>query len=175
MKRYWEYLKYVLRHKWFVSLECFKRGLIWQGIMHDMSKFLPSEFIPYAKFFYASDGSKINRRDSTGYYKPDDTGDKQFDFAWLLHQKRNRHHWQWWILPKDDGTTKCFRIPKRYVLEMICDWRGAGKAQGVPMSNDPDNWAETRNWFLKNKNKMTFHPDTLIDIFSFLDPEGVHQ
>jgi hypothetical protein len=93
MKRHWEYLKYVVRHRWFVMLACFQHGLIWRGLVHDLSKFLPSEWFPYARFFYEPNGTKKTRRDKSGYYKPTDTGDSAFDFAWLLHQKRNRHHW----------------------------------------------------------------------------------
>lgn len=151
MRRYIMYLKYIIRHKWFVFIECIKCGLIWRGIKHDWAKFLPSELIPYARFFYEPDGTKRQIRDKTGYYKPDDTGDSNFDFAWLLHQKRSDHHWQWWILPKDDGTVKVFPMSLKARKEMICDWRGAGRAQGTP---------DTMAWYEKNKGKMTFHEDT---------------
>lgn len=161
MKRYLNYLKYLLRHKWYVLVECWKKGLLYRGVFHDMSKFYPSELIPYAKFFYNSDGSPRQIRDKTGYYKPTDTGDKAFDFAWLLHQKRNRHHWQFWILPEDNGGTKILEIPIRDIMEMVCDWRGAGKAQG----NFNDD--ATINWYEKNKEKMTIHPDSrkIIELF----------
>ena len=49
---YWKYLKAVLKHKWFVFIECRKLGIPWLGVIHDLSKFLPSEFIPYARYFY---------------------------------------------------------------------------------------------------------------------------
>jgi hypothetical protein len=49
---YWKYFKYVVKHKWYVFVACCKQGIIWRGIIHDMSKFLPSEFIPYARFFH---------------------------------------------------------------------------------------------------------------------------
>lgn len=52
MIKYLKYLRYLLRHKWYVGIECFKRGLYWRGIIHDMSKFRPAEFIPYTNFFY---------------------------------------------------------------------------------------------------------------------------
>lgn len=55
MEKYWKYFKYVIRHKWYVLIECFKKGQYWRGITHDLSKFLPDEFIPYAKYFYAED------------------------------------------------------------------------------------------------------------------------
>ena len=148
MKRYLVYLWYVLRHKWFVFWECCRLGIPWLGILHDWSKFLPSEFIPYARYFYDPDGSPKQVRDETGYYKPTNTGDLAFDFAWLLHQKRNRHHWQWWILPEDEGGTKVLPMPAEYLLEMLADWVGAGLAQGTP---------DIVGWYNKNRSKLTLH------------------
>ena len=159
MTKYFKYLSYVLRHKWYVTVECFHRGIIWRELLHDLSKFYPSEFIPYANYFYGN-GNNIKRgRDKTGYYKPTDTGDKAFDFAWLLHQKRNKHHWQWWILPTDEEGVKIFEIPEPYKTEMLCDWIGAGKAQGkFSPINDP--LQETRIWWNANNHKMQLHPNT---------------
>jgi len=138
---------YVLKHKWFVMVECFKLGLYWRGITHDMSKLLPSEWFPYTNFFYGKKAVPV--RDSTGYYKPTDTGDSLFDFAWLLHQKRNDHHWQWWVLPKDNGGEKVLQMSWDAIREMVCDWRGAGRAQGTP---------DVVAWYLKNGTKMRLHP-----------------
>jgi hypothetical protein len=143
------YLWYVIRHKWFVYIEARKLGIGWLGLLHDWSKLKPSEFMPYAMFFYGPRSKKV--RDDTGYYKPTDTGDQAFDFAWLLHQKRNKHHWQWWVLPEDEGGIKAIEIPERYMKEMLADWRGAGRAQGTP---------DTRRWYDKNKHKMTLHTKT---------------
>lgn len=144
-----KYLKGLLRHKWFVFLECSKRGIIWRGLVHDASKFLPSEWFAYANFFYGP--KAVQRRDKTGYYKPTDTGDLAFDFAWLLHQKRNKHHWQWWVLPEDEGGLKILEMSPTYRLEMVCDWRGAGKAYGTP---------DTKAWYVKNQGKMKLGPET---------------
>lgn len=165
MKRHWQYALYVFRHRWFVMVECFKLGLIWRGLVHDLSKFRPSEWFPYATHFFGpnshhKDGSHAAKgiqtgRDKTGYYKPTDTGDPAFDFAWLLHQKRNRHHWQWWILPEDGGGVKILPIPEKYVEEMVCDWRGAGRAQGLTKD-----WRNPRPYFEANNAKMQLHPDT---------------
>ena len=159
MKKEIKYLNYLLRHKWYVGIECFKKGLIWQGLMHDLSKFLPSEFIPYANYFYGEKNDIKRGRNETGYYKPTDTGDKAFDFAWLLHQKRNRHHWQWWILPEDEGGVKILEIREPYLTEMICDWVGAGKAQGH-FSPKNDKYFETRKWWIANNNKMQLNKIT---------------
>jgi len=142
---YGKYLNYLLRHKYFVFLECCKLKVPWLGLIHDWSKFRLSEFIPYAKHFYAA-GSNIQKgRDETGYYQAGNTEDDKFNFAWLLHQKRNAHHWQYWLLPMDDGSTKVFEMPTKYRKEMLADWRGAGKAQGTP---------DTKAWYNKNKYKM---------------------
>jgi len=46
------YLRYVLRHKWFVLLACWRAGLYWRGIVHDWHKFLPSEWFPYVEHFH---------------------------------------------------------------------------------------------------------------------------
>ncbi len=154
MLAYIRYLWYVIRHKWFVMIECWKVRLYWLGITHDISKLLPDEFFPYASHFYGRDSKKYQdeRKRQGGYYKPTDTGDAAFDYAWLLHQKRNKHHWQWWILPEDEGKIKVLEMPEKYRLEMFCDWVGAGKAQGY--SNN------TREWYLKHKDKMQLDPKT---------------
>ena len=149
--KYIRYLWYLIRHKWFVFLECHKNGLTWLGIIHDCSKLLPSEFFPYAEHFHGKKAHGIKTgRDSTGYYKPTDTGDPAFDFAWMLHLKRNKHHWQWWILPEDYGGVKVLQISDKYRNEMICDWKGASKAQG--------HGGDIIDWWAANREKMVFHP-----------------
>ena len=132
---YLKYLWYVIKHKWFVIVECFKVGLYWRGLIHDLSKFLPSEFIPYAIYFY---GNGKN--------------DKEFDKSWLLHQKRNPHHWQYWLLYEDEGQLKTLNMPIKYRKEMLCDWIGAGKA-----ITGKDN---TKKWYELNKNNMLLNRDT---------------
>lgn len=164
---YLKYLRYVVRHKWFVMKECFRRGLIWRGLMHDNSKFYPAEFIPYARFFY---GDKKPKRDKTGYYKPTDTGDAAFDFSWLLHQKRNDHHWQWWILPEDEGGIKVLPMADDALIEMVCDWVGAGKAQGFISPPDKP-MQECQNWYEKNKHKINLHPNTRENVEYILTTE----
>jgi len=145
MTCYDRYLWYVLRHKWFVFIECCRLGIPWQGLLHDLSKFRPSEFFPYARHFYPGNGLTRIWRDKTGYYKPTDTGDAAFDFAWFLHQKRNPHHWQYWIFPADPGHEKILRMPERYVKEMVADWKGAGRAQNRP---------DVVGWYEKHKDDI---------------------
>jgi hypothetical protein len=121
-------------------------GLWWQGIIHDWHKFLPSEFIPYMNHF--GDGIKTGRN-KTGYYKPTDTGDKKFDDAWFLHQKRGPHHWQYWCLPDEGEGLKVLEIPLKYRKEMIADWLGASRAQGFT-----EGLISIKKWYVENQHKM---------------------
>ena len=138
---YYNYLKHLLRHKWFVFLYACEYGIPWLGIIHDFSKFLPWEFFPYAKYFYPGDSP--NNRDHG----------LDFDVAWNHHQKHNKHHWQYYLLTNDNDVpqTRPLSIPERYILELISDWRGAGRAYGNP---------NTLDWYNENKHKQTIHPDT---------------
>ena len=154
---YFKYFKYVIKHKWFVFLECIKRkgtlkyriSLSIQGLTHDLSKFRPSEFIPYARYFY---GNYMKYSDASPgvkslYYGPyHEDIEKAFDYAWLLHIHRNPHHWQHWLLQEDDGNLKIMPMPIKYLSEMGCDWVGAGKA-----ITGKDNINE---WYNKNKDKI---------------------
>lgn len=148
MQKHWKYLGYVVRHRWFVFLEACKLGIPWRGLMHDMSKFRPSEWLPYAEHFK---GGIQRGRDSTGYYCAGNTGDAKFDFARHLHQKRNPHHWQWWVLQLNHELTKVLPMPDKYRREMLADWRGAGRAQGTP---------DTRAWYIKHYHDIILHEDT---------------
>jgi len=147
VKAHLQYARYVIRHKWLVFIECCKLGIPVLGLLHDWSKLRPDEWFPYVNFFYGK--AAKSRRDETGYYKPTDTGDAAFDFAWLLHQKRNRHHWQWYVLPEDEGGLKVLDMPMRYRKEMLADWRGVGRALGTP---------NTCAWYDKHYDHMQLHP-----------------
>lgn len=160
-----KYLSYVLRHKWFVMLECWKRGLYWRGFVHDLTKFLPCEWNPYVDYFYGKKGDDVTKgRTKDGVYKPDNRP-KAFDYAWLHHQKFNKHHWQYWILIKDQEEPLVLPMPDKYVIEMLCDWRGAGRAQG---NVESDSWIETKMWYERNRTNMQLHPFTRDYVEMFL-------
>ena len=58
-------------------------------------------------------------KDKKGFYKPSDTGDMAFEMAWLKHCRRNKHHWQYWVVP-ECPEDKVYEMPRTYVLEMVC-------------------------------------------------------
>ncbi len=149
MMRHIQYLKYVLRHKGFVLLASLRIGAsIWSAITHDASKFRPSEWIPYARCFYAPDGSKQYKEDSS------------FSLAWNDHQKRNKHHYQYWVILWDRGEYEPLEMPRKYILEMIADWMGAGRAI-------TGKW-EVKQWYENNKEKMKLETITRRTVESIL-------
>lgn len=153
-----KYLRYVIRHKWFVFQAGLKTGApIWRLIVHDWSKFLPCEWIPYARFFYGDfpDAAVTGRFVVDFGHNPRDFKDvvaAEFDEAWLHHQHMSPHHWQHWLLREDSGNTKALQMPEHFVREMVADWAGAGKAI-------TGRW-EVAEWYGKNKDKMVLHERT---------------
>ncbi len=160
--RHTKYGKYVFVHKWYVMIECFKIGLFWKGLVHDLDKFKPKQWLAYARYFHEKDGTRKTIRDKTGYYKPHDTGDIDFDLAVKYHNQRNSHHWQFWCCPKDKGGVRTFEMPMKDVKEMICDWIGAGHAQKI------DNWQDPTSWWKANQNKMQLDIHSILKIESNL-------
>lgn len=149
-----KYLRYVLRHKWYTFIECCKLGVPLLGLLHDLSKFSWSEWSPYVEYFY---GKRYSDHDlklaaSLGVFvKSDAELEYDFNVAWNHHQKRNKHHWQYWVLREDEGYMVVLPMPDQYRREMLADWKGAGKALGKP---------DTRTWYLKNRNLILLHVDT---------------
>lgn len=138
MKYFWMTLK----HKWFVLLASFKVDLpLWRAIVHDLSKFTLAELLHYDRWFF---GGKTN---PVGFAR-----------AWLYHQNRNPHHWEYWIVRTDHTNGKsgvvdgCLKMPDVYVREMIADWMGASKAH-------TGSWDMTE-WLEKNLPKVRLHPAT---------------
>ena len=155
---YWKYLKSQIRHKWYVFRECCKLGIPWLGIIHDLSKFSPSEWRGYARYFYGNypEWATMDAWGKSYYTGPTkESVARDFDIAWLHHQHRNKHHWQRWLLTLDsarsDGKLIALPMPDRYRREMLADWRGAGRAYGNP---------DTRGWYLENRDGMTLHENT---------------
>ena len=80
------HFKTITRHKILVAKGCFKLGLYYQGIMHDMSKYSPTEFLAGAKYYQGTASPNNAER-----------MDKGISTAWLHHKGRNRHHFEYWI------------------------------------------------------------------------------
>lgn len=145
MAKHLLYLKYVLRHKWFVFWACMElRVPLWQAIIHDWHKFLPDEWRPYVNHFY---GDNLL---PTALVKAQRK--KAFDVAWLKHQNRAPHHWQYWLRFDDAGQEIVMDMPVRFRREMLADWRGAGLAITGK--------ANTLEWYTPRRDGIKLHPHT---------------
>lgn len=145
---YWKNLKHILLHKWYVLQECFKERLYWQGLIHDLSKFHPLEFIRYAQNFYGNYGGDVQ---ITNAIK------ERFSYAWLHHQHCNKHHWNYWVV--NQNKKEALDMPVRYAREMICDWKAKARELGDTAID----------FYLKNKDKMVLAAATTVFIESKLE------
>lgn len=150
LKMYWRYFWYVVQHKKNVGIECLKMGMPIHAITHDLSKFLPSEFIPYAKFFQATDRTKV--------YKTEDERNEDFQKGWCYHQKRNKHHWNYWVSVTRKDEIVPLPMPVKYIRQMIADWNGMARKFG----------GATWQYFEKNKDTMILHDETRYVIHQLL-------
>ena len=154
MNKAWRHLKTVMKHKAVVYKECKACGIWWQGVTHDLSKFSITEFLPSAKYFQGDKSPIDAEKAKVGY-----------SMAWLHHKGLNKHHWEWWIDFDKNGSVITNRIPKKYVVEMMCDWIGAGKAY----SKEKWTQAEPLEYFKKVEHGRHFHPETKNVIYRFLE------
>jgi len=159
----WKHFKTVCKHKAIVYQECKSCGITWQGIIHDLSKFSPIEFSASAKHFQGNRSPIEAEKESRGY-----------SMAWLHHKGVNKHHWEWWIDFYDNGQIIANKIPSKYVVEMICDWIGAGKVY----SNEKWNQDEPLNYFYKVRKGRYFHPETeklIIFLLEIIRDKGLDE
>ena len=110
------HFKKICVHKFWVAYYCFKAGLYWQGITHDLSKFSWIEFWESVRY-YQGTRSPINACKA----------DKGYSLAWQHHKGRNPHHYEYWTDRYDDGTV-ALEMPYKYTVELTCDWLGAARA-----------------------------------------------
>ena len=136
----------ITRHKLMVMRMCFRAGIYKQGLLHDLSKYNPVEFLPGVKY-YQGNRSPINAEKEKNTVSP----------AWLHHKGRNRHHFEYWT--DYDPQTKLMspvKMPVRYVKEMFCDRVAASKIYAG--KNYHDGYA--LDYYLKAKARRKIHPDT---------------
>lgn len=147
-QRFTGHLRTVHIHRKNVRQACFQIGLYRQGLLHDLSKYSPTEFLPSIRYY---DGTKspnaIDRRIN---------GTSR---AWLHHKGRNKHHFEYWIdfVGKPvNGPIGC-KMPLRYVAEMVCDRRAAC----VAYHGSAYTQADPYEYFDKSRGHLIMHPDTM--------------
>lgn len=140
----------VTKHRHEVMKNCFKSGIFIQGLLHDLSKYSPTEFIVGVMYYQGNRSPNEGEREDYGYSK-----------AWMHHKGRNKHHFEYWT-DYDPVTKKMspVRMPKKYVIEMFCDRVAASKVYLGENYND----SEPLNYYLKGKSRRLIHEQTADEI-----------
>lgn len=112
------HVKTITRHRNLVMKNCFKAGIPINGLLHDLSKYSPSELIPgILNYEEGKRSPNEHERETRGY-----------SIAWLHHKGRNKHHFEYWF----DISTKTkhyepVKMPLPYLKETFCDRVAASK------------------------------------------------
>ena len=141
-----KHYKTIHHHKMLVMQGCFRCGLYWQGLTHDLSKLAPVEFWAGAKYWQGTCSPNNAQRQAEGY-----------SAAWLHHKGRNKHHLEYWI---DYSTNKSgmagMKMPLRYVCEMVCDRVAASRIYLGDRYTDASPW----EYYDRSKGHYMLHPET---------------
>ena len=149
----WLHFKTITKHKLMVMHYCFRIGLYKQGLLHDLSKYTPSEFLVGCKYYQGNRSPNNAEREDTGV-----------STAWLHHKGRNKHHYEHWVdysINDPEHVIMGAKMPRRYVAEMVMDRICASRVY------HPESYTDHAplEYFLKSKGKLWFvHEDTNRDL-----------
>lgn len=157
MGKFWKHFHTISYHKYLVARGCFQVGLYRQGILHDMSKYSPAEFLVGVKYYQGNRSPNNAEREAVGY-----------SAAWLHHKGRNKHHYEYWI----DYSTRSIPggmapvpMPDRYIAEMIMDRIAAAKVYEGAAYTD----ASPLKYYYKGTDKAPLHEDTRKKLLRYLE------
>ncbi len=141
------HLSTVAHHRRLVRQMCFQVGLYRQGLMHDLSKYSPEEFLVGVRY-YQGDRSPNNA----------EREDRGVSLAWLHHKGRNKHHLEYWIDydPDPKKAISGMPMPLNYVAEMFCDRVAACKTYQGDKYTDASPYA----YYEKSREHYLIHPRT---------------
>lgn len=160
----WKHFKTITKHRHCVIKHCFKAGIGFQGLWHDLSKYMPSEFIPGARFYQGTRSPNVAERMEYGYSK-----------AWMHHKGRNKHHFEYWTdYDYKTHVMSPMPMPKKYIVEMFCDRVAASKIYQGEKYTD----SYPLDYFNNGKNTRIIHPsvsDELEKMLKILAEKGENE
>ena len=146
MKKFFGHLFTITRHRHLVMRHCFRAGIPLRGLLHDLSKYSPTEFIPGVKFYTGDRSPTAGERESCGYSK-----------AWMHHKGRNRHHYEYWSdFSLESRSYVPVRMPVVFVIEMFCDRMAACKVYQKDKYTD----SSALEYFNRRRGTEAMHPET---------------
>lgn len=169
MNKFFGHLKTINNHKKLVTILLFRCGLYKQGILHDLSKYHPVEFLAGVKY-YQGYRSPINAEKEI----------KGYSLGWLHHKGKNKHHWEYWLDNAGPNVTDAIHgivaveMPKEYVVEMVCDRIAAS----INYQKEKYTDASALEYLLNGKDFVFMHPKTfeLTEfLLTYLKDNGLEQ
>lgn len=148
-ERFFGHLRTVHRHRAMVRKLCFKCGLYWQGLTHDLSKYSSTEFWNGVKFYTGTKSPHVGEREAHGYSK-----------AWIHHHNKNKHHAEYWQDIGKDGKTTAIDMPPKYFAEMLCD----RVAASMVYLGDKFTTHSPLEYYRSHYDENQFHSDTRTEL-----------
>jgi len=145
------HIKTINEHRREVRKICFRLGLYYQGLTHDLSKYSPSEFFVGVRFYQGYRSPNNAEREKKGYSE-----------AWMHHKGRNRHHYEYWIDYSAEGGGKMIpvRMPNKFLAEMYADRVAASKIYNKGHYDD----SMPLKYFLKGSGRNFIEEETSRDL-----------
>jgi len=144
----------VNKHRFKVFKLCCKAGIPFRGLVHDLSKYSPTEFFESVKYYNGTYSPISNSKKENGYSK-----------AWLHHKGRNKHHHEYWYDYAAPEKTPV--MPYKYTAEMICDTLAAGMTyQGKNWTNDYQ-----LKYYLEDRKRKHINPKIdaiLLEVYNLI-------
>ena len=147
IQNFFGHFKTITSHRHQVIRYCFKAGIGWQGLRHDLSKYSPAEFWCGVKNYQGGKRSPNEmERELYGY-----------SAAWMHHKGRNKHHFEYWTdYSKQTRRSEPVEMPVNYLLEMVCDRIAASRIYKKAEYTD----RSPLEYFLSEREYRDFHPKT---------------
>ena len=146
----WKHFQTITKHKWLVLCGCFRVGLYWQGITHDLSKYHPVEFWNGARYYQGIRSPNAAERAEKGYSE-----------AWMHHKGRNRHHYEYWTdMNPQTREYGPIPMPRKYLVEMVMDRRAACMTYQREKYRD----SSSLEYLEQSMERDLMHPQTLREL-----------
>ena len=163
MRGAWNHFRTITRHRHLVIRHCWKAGIFWQGLRHDLSKYSPTEFLPGARYYQGNRSPNEKEREVLGY-----------SVAWMHHKGRNKHHFEYWndYNPKEKRVMPV-KMPARYLAEMFCDRLAASKVYAGDQYQQDHSLRYFQNSNARKRGML--HPETeakLMELLEILAQQG---
>ncbi len=147
MSKAWQHFKTITRHRHLVMKHCFQVGLYKRGLLHDLSKYSPTEFRAGMRYYQGTRSPNTAEREALGYSP-----------AWMHHKGRNKHHFEYWTdIRLDTKTYGPVPMPTEYLVEMVMDRIAACKVYRGRDYTD----ASALEYLERARDSALMHPETM--------------